>query len=106
MVIAPTQQYFLRGALALAPHELETNSSRLGELVATVKHFLRSRDYIKRNDGSALDDSADGADHLVLKRGIPLGLDKSALFRCTALSRIRVVTNSGHVKSGNTQGLG
>ena len=107
MVIVPTQQYFLRGApLALAPHELETNSSRLGEPVATVKHFLRSRDYIKRNDGSVLNDSADVADHLVLNRGIPLDLDKAALFRCTALSRITVVTNSGHVKSGSTQGLG
>ena len=107
MVSAPTQKYFLRGApVALAPHELEANFSRLGEPVATVKFFPRSRDYIKRNDGFALDDSADVADHLVLNRGIPLDLDKAALFRCTALSRITVVTNSGHVKSGSTQGLG
>ena len=106
MVIAPTQQYFLRGALVLAPHELETNSSRLGEPVAMVRCFLRSRNYIKRDDGSVLNDSADVADHLVLNRGIPLDLDKAALFRCTALSRITVVTNSGHVKLGNTQGLG
>ena len=47
---------------------------------------------------------ADVADHFVLNKGMPLDSDKAALFRCTALSRIRVVTNSGHVRSGDTQG--
>ena len=105
MEIVPTQKYFLQGApVALAPCELDTNFSRLDEPVTAVKHFPRSRYYIKRHNGSVLDDSADVADHFVLNKGIPLDSDKVALFRCTALSRIGVVTNSGHVRSGDTQG--
>ena len=106
MAIVSTQKQVLRVTpVALVPRKLEAKSNRLGKPVAMANHFPRSKDYTKRNDGCVLDFSANLTNPFVLSRGRPLDPDKGALFKCILLSGIRVITNSGHVRSGNTQVL-
>ena len=106
MAILFTQKQVLRVTpVALVPRKLEAKSNRLGKPVATANNFPRSKDYTKRNDGCVFDFSANLANPFVLTKGRPLNPDKGALFKCILLSGIRVITNSGHVRSGNTQVL-
>ena len=106
MAIVSTQKQVLRVTpVALVPRKLEAKSNRLGKPVAMANHFPRSENYSKRNDGCVFDFSAILANPFVLSRGRPLDPDKGALFKCILLTGIRVITNSGHVRSGNTQVL-
>ena len=106
MAIVSTQKQVQRVApVALAPRKLEAKSNRLGKLLAMANHLPRARDYMKHNDGCVFDFNADLADHFVLNRGRPLDPNDGALFKCILLSEIRVITNSGHVKSRSTQVL-
>ena len=106
MAIVSTQRQVLRATpVAVAPRKLEAKSNRLAKPVAMANHFPRSKDYMKRNDGCVFDFSANLANPFVLSRGRPLDPDEGALFKCIPLSEIRVITNSGHVKSGNPQVL-
>ena len=106
MAIVSTQKQGLRVTpVALAPSKLEAKSNLLGKPVAMANHFPRSKDYTRRNDGCVFDFSANLANPFVLRRGRPLDPDEGALFKCILLSGIRVITNSGHVKSGNPRVL-
>ena len=106
MAIVSTQKQALRVTpVALAPTKLEAKSNRLGKPVAMANHFPRSENYTKRDDGCVFDFSANLANPFVLSRGRPLDPDKGALFKCILLSGLRVITNSGHVRPGNTQVL-
>ena len=106
MAIVSTQKQVLRvPPVALALRKLEAKSNRLGKPVAMANHFPRSKEYARRNDGCVFDFSANLANPFVLSRGRPLDPDEGALFKCIPLSEIRVITNSGHVRSGNTQVL-
>ena len=106
MAIVSTQKQVLRvPPVALALRKLEAKSNRLGKPVAMANHFPRSENYTKRNDGCVFDFSTNLANPFVLSRVRSLNPDKGALFKCILLSGIRVITNSGHVRSGNTQVL-
>ncbi len=106
MAIVSTQKQGLRvPPVALALRKLEAKSNRSGKQVAMANHFPRSENYTKRDDGCVFDFSANLANPFVLSRGRPLDPDKGALFKCILLTGIRVNTNSGHVRSGNTQVL-
>ena len=106
MAIVSTQTQVLRGTpVAVAPRKLEAKSNRLAKPVAMANHFPRSKDYMKRNDGCGFDFSSNLANPFVLSRGRPLDPHEGALFKCILLTGIRVITNSGHVREGNTQFL-